>query len=79
MLCSVVHQDDGTVAKMLVVKNTVADLLSGVVLPVETVNIGYCFRWKRNVEKRDGGDVLNETNMEISGIKTGSIFDWGVI
>ena len=64
MLCSVVHQDDGTVAKMLVVKNTVADLLSGVVLPVETVGIGYSFRWKRDMEKRDGCGILNETSMD---------------
>ncbi len=79
MFCAVVHQDDGTVSQMLVVEDTVCNLFCSVVFPVKRIGIGYSFRWKRNVEKRDGGDVLNGTNMEISGIKTGGIFGWGVI
>ena len=46
------------------VEYTTADLPRGVVLPVRAVDIGYCFRWKRDMEKRDGCGVLNETSMD---------------
>ena len=62
MFCSVMHQDDRTVTKVLVIKNAAADLLGSVVLPVET---GYSFRWKRDMEKRDGCGVINERNIDL--------------
>ena len=49
---------------MLMVEYTTADLPRGVVLPVRAVDIGYSFRWKRDMEKRDGCGVLNETSMD---------------
>ena len=64
MFCAVVHEDDRTVSKVLVVEDTVCNLLCGVVLPVEAVGIGYSFRWKRDMEKRDGCGILNETSMD---------------
>lgn len=64
VLCTVVHEDDRTVAKMLVIQNTVSNLLCSVVLPVKRIGIGYSFRWKRDMEKRDGCGVLNETSMD---------------
>ena len=64
VLCTIVHQNDGTVTKVLVVENTVTDLVGSVVLPVEAVGIGYSFRWKRDMEKRDGCGILNETSMD---------------
>ena len=64
MLCTIMHQDDRTVAKMLVVQNTVGNLLCSVVFPVKRIEIGYSFRWKRDMEKRDGCGILNETSMD---------------
>lgn len=41
MLCTIVHQDDGTVSKVLVVQNTVGNLFCCIVFPVQTVTVRY--------------------------------------
>ena len=43
---------------MLVIGDCVDDRVDTVVFPVKRIGIGYSFRWKRNVEKRDGCGVL---------------------
>lgn len=52
------HEDNGAVAQVFVISNGVDDGIATVILPVERIGIGYSFRWKRNVEKRDGCGVL---------------------
>ena len=54
------HQDDGAVAEVFVISDGVDDGVAAVVFPVERVGVGYSFRWKRNVEKRDTGGVLRD-------------------
>ena len=52
------REDNGTVAKVFMIGDCVDDGITAVVFPVKGIGIGYSFRWKRNVEKRDGCGVL---------------------
>lgn len=52
------HENDGTIAKMLVAGNGMYNRVAAVIFPVVGIGIGYSFRWKRNVEKRDGCGIL---------------------
>ena len=50
------------------------DGVSTVILPVERIGVGYSFRWKRNVEKRDGCGVLVENKQGLFQNKKQVVF-----